>query len=566
MTALTRRWAGLLLAAVMVGQGSGLASEEEPIFSPLPGAVQPEEDATVPPEESVEDSADPVLQEAVPAVQPEMPEILLEEGAAGRSQVSLTLPDLIDLVVTGNRDLRDRQLQRLIERQQLREAESRFDPRFTPAVGVGISQSFEDDFISRGSLPNTIGSISTEVGDRTTLIQSAGVQSQVTTRQGTQIGLVLDALGDPPIGLRVSQPLLRGAGSAVNEAPVDIARLRESQNFYDLQLTLINTVSTTVNQYTNLIQAQEAVKIQAQALERRRRQLDILSALVEAGREAAFDLADSRRSVANAERDLIVAQTRLEAANTDLLDQVGTDRNVLFIASPATVADLFQAAVGRVEPYEVETLLAIAYQRRPDYLQTLLDQDVAQLNQTLAEDGLRWQLNVEGDATLGDFSATTIGVVARRTFDEPELETALVSSEVAIAQQQNRLVQQQITIRNEITNQLNTVRANLVRVNAARRATENARLQLEATRELFARGRQGGTLFQIINQEENLVEAQNQQLQAEIAFLNSVVDLDRAVGLTLETWSGEVDFLPALLVPNSVTEFDTQGVERLVDE
>jgi outer membrane protein TolC len=394
-----------------------------------------------------------------------------------------------------------------------------------------------------------------ELGDRTTLTQSAGVLGTVTTRQGTDIGLTLDALGDTPIGLRFTQPLLRGAGTAINEAPVDIARLQESQNFYALQQTLINTVSTTVTQYTSLVQAQESVAIQAQALARRRQQLEISAALVAAGRRAELELADSRRAIANAESDLLVARNNLEAANTALLDQIGTDQSILFSTAADQVAELFQAAVARVETYDLEVLLAIAYQRRPDYLQTLLDQDIAQLNQQRATDDLRWQLNVEGDANLGDFSQTTVGLVARRTFDEPDLETAQVRSEVQVLQQENRLLQQQIAIRNEISNQLNTVRANLVRVEAARRATENARLQLAVTQELFQRGR-GRTLFEIISQEENLVSAQNQQLQAEITFLNSVVALDQAVGLTLATWSREVDFLPALLPPESQEAFE----------
>ncbi|NEQ46089.1 MAG: TolC family protein [Leptolyngbya sp. SIOISBB] len=528
-------WAGSMLLTLPVTQ---LPAAADPVFQPLPAAPPP----TV----------------ATPS---ELPEATLDTEGLGpnvaitnRSQVSLTLPDLINLVVAGNRALRDRQLQRLIEQQQLVEAESRFDPRLTPAVGLGVNQSFDEDVSLGRSLRGSIGGSSTDIGDRTTLTQSAGLQGAVTTRLGTALNLSLDALGDTPIRLQVTQPLLRGAGTAINETPVEIARLQESQNFLGLQQTLIETVSTTVTQYTSLIQAQEAVAIQAQALARREQQLEISTALVEAGRRAAVELADTRRSVANAERDLLVAQTRLEAANTALLDQLGTDQNVLFVAAAETIRDLFQAAVTRVEPYEVETLVAIAYQQRPDYQQTLLDQDVAQLNLDLAEDDLRWQLNLEGDADLGDFSATTLGLVARRTFDEPNLETARVRREVEIAQQANQLSQQRIAIRNEITNQLNTVRANLVRVEAARRATDNARLQLEATRELFERGRAGGNLFQVISQEENLVDAQNQELLAEIEFLDSVIALDQSVGLTLDTWSREVDFLPALLTPTTVEE------------
>jgi outer membrane protein TolC len=487
-----------------------------------------------------------------------------ELGQSDRPQVALNLTDLINLVVAGNRDLRDRQLQRLIEQQQLVEAESRFDPRFTPAVGLGVTQTFADDFILNRNLRGSIGGSATEIGDRATLTQSAGVLGEVTTRQGTQIGLTLDALGDTPMGLRLTQPLLRGAGTAVNEAPVEIARLQESQNFLGLQQTLIETVSTTVTQYTSLIQAQAAVEIQSQALARRQQQLEILTALVAAGRRAAVELTDTRRSVANAERDLLVAQTGLEAANTALLDQLGTDQNLLFVAAADTIRDLFAAAVARVESYEVETLVAIAYQQRPDYRQRLLDQDVAQLNLAIAADDLRWQLNLEGDADLGDASSTTLGLVARRTFDDPALETARVRREVETAQQANRLSQQRIAIRNEITNRLNTVRTNLVRVDAARRATENARLQLEATRELFERGRSGGNLFQVISQEENLVTAQSQELQAEIEFLNSVVALDQSVGLTLDIWRDEVDFAPALspptttepLAPTDITEIE----------
>ena len=509
---------------------------------------------------------------ATPALSAEPPEfspLPTEPEAltpAGRSQVALSLPELIDLVVTGNRDLRDQQLQRLVQRQELQAAEETFDPRLTPAVGVGVSQSFHDNSPSGGNLPGSIGGTSNDLGDRTTLSQSAGLLGEVTTRQGTEFSLTLDALGDVPIGLQFTQPLLRGAGTAVNEAPVDVARLVEAQNFLELRQTLINTVSTTVTQYTGLIQAQEAVVIQAQALERRRQRLEILTALVEAGRNARVDLADARRSVADAERDLLLAQTQLEEANTALLDQVGTEQPILFVASADTIAELFAVAEARVETLNLEDLVAIAYRGRPDYLQIELDQQVAQLNQLLAEDDLRWQLNVEGNANLGEFSETILGLVARRTFDDPALETELTRSQVGILQSENRLAQLQTAIRNEITNQLNTVQANLARVEAAQRATENARLQLEVTQELFNRGRSGADIFQIITQEENLVQAQDAQLRAEIEFLNSIVNLDQAVGLTLDTWSREVDFLPALLTPNSVDAFETETPAFVIPE
>ena len=535
---------------------------EEPLFGPLPTPTETTEGEAGERPNAERDGLEmetPAEEEILDAETEFLPPDALIE--TDRAQLALSLPELIELVVMGNRDLRDQQLQRLIEQQELQEAEESFDPRLTPAIGVGITQRFDEGLSTPANLPGTIGGTTDELGDRTTLTQSAGLLGEVTTRQGTELSLTLDALGDAPIGLQFTQPLLRGAGTTVNEAPVEAARLTETQNWWALQETLIDTVSTTVIQYTTLIEAQESVVIQAQALERRRERLTILTALVEAGRNARVDLVDAERSIADAERDLLLAQTQLEEANTALLDQIGTEQAILFVASADTIADLFAAAAVRVEAFEVQVLTAIAYERRPDYLQATLDPEVAQLNLLVAENDLQWQLNVEGNAELGDFSETTLGLVLRRTFDEPDLETALIRSQVEVLQAENRLAQLQTTIRNEVTNQLNTVRANLARVDAARRATENARLQLEITQELFDRGRSGADIFRIIDQEEDLVEAQSQQLTAEIEFLNSIVNLDQAVGLTLATWSSAIDFLPTLLTPTLVDAFEVDALE-----
>lgn len=326
---------GAMLLVVPIAQATP-QTNEDPLFGPLPTQTEtpgreerdvPDSEGDLLETEQEEENEIPETEEDLPDAETATPDLELPE--TDRSQLALSLPELIELVVMGNRDLRDQQLQRLIEQQELQEAEEQFDPRWTPAVGVGITQRFNEGFATGGNLPGTIGGDTTELGDRTTLTQSAGLLGEITTRQGTELNLTLDALGDPPIGLQFTQPLLQGAGTAVNEAPVDIARLTEAQNWLELQATLIATVSTTVIQYTTLIEAQESVVIQAQALERRRERLQILKALVDAGRNARVDLVDADRSVADAERDLLLAQTQLEEANTALLDQIGTEQAIL---------------------------------------------------------------------------------------------------------------------------------------------------------------------------------------------------------------------------------------------
>ena len=141
---------------------SEAASEAAPVFSPLPGEGDPSTQTTPAP------AAVPSREAASPTDEP------LREDATlipGRPQIALTLPELLTLVVTGNRDLRARQLQRLVAQQQLQDAEAAFDPRFTPAVGIGVSQSFDAGLRGGGNLPGSIGGTATELGDRTTLTQ-----------------------------------------------------------------------------------------------------------------------------------------------------------------------------------------------------------------------------------------------------------------------------------------------------------------------------------------------------------------------------------------------------------
>ena len=63
-----------------------------------------------------------------------------------------------------------------------------------------------------------------------------------------------------------------------------------------------------------------------------------------------------------------------------------------------------------------------------------------------------------------------------------------------------------------MTDRLRDVTSGLAQVEAAQRATEAAQLQLQVTQEKFKRGRDGTTLFDISQQEENLVGAQNAEV------------------------------------------------------
>ena len=253
-------------------------------------------------------------------------------------------------------------------------------------------------------------------------------------------------------------------------------------------------------------------------------------------------MSETQRSVAEAERDLSNARRDRVQANTALLNLIGSDDDIVFEASREVVNQLFNAAVARVQDYNPQSLIEAAFQRSVEFRQAQLTQEGNRLNQLVAEDNRRWELNLTGRGNLGDFSDGSMGLVATRTFGDPSLETALVQSRVTLQQGENTLASLQESIRNNVTTELNTVRSNLDAIEAARRARESAERQLDLSQAQFERG--SINLFELTTQEDNLVNAQNAELDAEINFLNSIAQLESTVGITLERWQANIDLGP----------------------
>lgn len=475
------------------------------------------------------------LAESLPLVPPPTEAAPVPQGEP--QVVPLTLSDLLTLTLEGNRDLRNRVLDRTVERQTLAAAEQTFDPRFTPTLEVNATLT---EFGGVEGSESELGAVL--LGGRTDFDQRVLLNTNLVTRLGTDIVLGLTPLeGGQLFQFRVSQPLLRGFGAAINEAPVNQARLGEISNQLALRQTVIDTLTTAIVGYNDLVNAQAQVEIQTQALARRQRQLEIVQALVQAGRRAPIDLFDPERSLADAEGSLVNAQNQLDQANNAILNLIGTDRNLRFVVSLDAVRELYAIAAEEVLAYQPEALVTVALAQRTDYRQAQLQQQQQALDLLIAQDELRWQLNAVADGTLGDSSVGVLGLVATRVFGDPDPETNRVASEIALQQQDNTLAQLQNEIRNDAIARLAEARSNLQQVEAAERATLNARRQVDADQ---ARG--GRDLFEAISQEESLVTAQTNELAARIAFLNSVARLEQTVGITLERWVGEINLSPEL--------------------
>jgi outer membrane protein len=95
------------------------------------------------------------------------------------------------------------------------------------------------------------------------------------------------------------------------------------------------------------------------------------------------------------------------------------------------------------------------------------------------------------------------------------------------------------TIALEVRNALTQVDMNRARIETAETTRQYAEQQLEAEQTKFSLGT--STLRFVLEEQRNVAQAQTNEVQSIVNFTKSLVDLDRAMGLTLRKNNIEID-------------------------
>ncbi|MEM7797349.1 MAG: TolC family protein, partial [Cyanobacteria bacterium P01_C01_bin.118] len=142
----------------------------------------------------------PIEEESASDSEPSAEELLSNPEKDGNSvqTLSLTETDVVTLLLQNSRELKNAVLDRIAQQQELREAESIFEPDFTPTLSLEINDASGTD---------------------TDITQEARLGTEVLTPLGTTLEVTVDLLEEQELGLTVTQPLLRGFGRDVTTAP-----------------------------------------------------------------------------------------------------------------------------------------------------------------------------------------------------------------------------------------------------------------------------------------------------------------------------------------------------------
>ncbi|MFB8792705.1 MAG: TolC family protein [Microcoleus sp.] len=440
--------------------------------------------------------------------------------------VELTLPEVVFLGLENNRDIKNQYLDRIVQKQDLAVAEGQFLPIFTPELSVSAIRLRNGGSVNINEEAKLSAKVSVKIptgGD----ISFAWVGNQ------TQ-----DSLSQN-LTLNFNQPLLRGAGVAVNKAPIEIARLNEKRNLLSLKSTLINTINSAISAYRNLIQAQERVKISKGSLEIARRQFQIDRALIQAGRKAKVDIFTNETDVANRELAVLDSENQLKTARLALLQILDIDRNINIIA--------VESPPEESNSLDFNKILQLAMSNNPKYLQTQLQLESAKYDLLLAENKRRWDLKVNASYTnnASNLSESTsdlrAGLVLNREFGNRGIERDFQRSRVSLLQAENNLKEQNQKLEVDVTNAIRAINYNRKQMEMAKKSRELAEKQLEIEQDKLRLGLGISRTINIVNAQNALVQDKNAELNARIAYFNALTNLDQIIGTTLETWQVKIE-------------------------
>ncbi|OCR00989.1 transporter [Oscillatoriales cyanobacterium USR001] len=454
------------------------------------------------------------------------PPTVKPESMQDESGVELTLSEVVFLGLENNREIKNQYLDRIVQKQDLAVAESKFSPSFTPELSVSAIRLRNGGSANINEQAKLSAKVSIKIPTGGDISFSwIGTQTQDSLRQNLQLSF--------------NQPLLRGSGAAVNKASIEIARLAEKRNILNLKSTLIDTITSAILAYRELIKAQEQVKISQSSLEIARRQLEINQVLIQAGRLAKVEIFSGEKAVADQEVTVLATADQLKRARLALLQILDIDRNLNIIAVESSSVE--------AHALDFKNMIQLAMSNSPNYLQVLLDREIAKYNLLLAEDRRRWNLNVNASynnnaSNSGNGNSDLrAGLVLTREFGNRGIERDFQSSRVSLLKAENNLTERNQQLEIQVTNAIRDISLNLKQVELAKKSRELAEKQLEIEQEKLRLGLGNSRTIDIVNFQNALIQARNTELNAKIDYFNALTNLDKIIGTTLETWQVKIE-------------------------
>ena len=372
----------------------------------------------------------------------------------------------------------------------------------------------------------------------------------------------------------VGQHLLRDRGRVSTMRQILIGRNNEKISETQFEIQITNLLAQAQRTYWDLVFAGEDLKVKQRSLDLAQRTLDENKMKVEIGTLAPIDVVQTQSEVASRREQFVVSTYTVTATEDQIKKLTSSDKDPAMFLVKLQASELPRRPE-MVEIPSLEEAIKIALENRPELRQANIEIENRGIevdytkNQTLPllditasynQNGTGGTQTIRGQVlgsnqVLGvvpggignafnqlfgyNYTGYSIGfnltIPLSNKAAHADYERAL--TEQRLSQSRLEVTAQQIAL--EVRNALTQVEMNRARIETARTTRELSSQRLDAEQTKFNLGT--STIRFVLEEQRNVAQAETNELQATVNFTKSLVDLDRAMGMTLRRNNIEVD-------------------------
>lgn len=403
---------------------------------------------------------------------------------------AITLDQAIDLAQRRNRDLQIAALQVEQQRFALRQAKAALYPAVSANAGITRSDSAQAAIAAKqAGLPNRPNANNSFSG-------SVGLNYDVFTS------------GQRSASIRAAE-----------------SSLRSTEKAYQVQLRQLRL--DVANDYYDLQQADESIKIAQQTVENGQENLRVAQARESAGLGTRFDVLQAQVSLSNNQQQLIQAQSQQQVSRRQLAQRLSLPEVVTVVSADAV------AISGQWTPTLEESIVQ-ALQNRSELGQVLDQRDIALQNRKVALGSLGPQLTFNANIALADdladnnLGAYGYGVgaqVSKTIFDGGAAKAIASQQQINSSIAETQFDSFKNVIRFQVEQNYYTLQSSRERISTTRCAIEQAEQGLTLAK--LRRDNGVGTSLEVSNATTDLAQARNNYLAAIISYNRALSALQR---------------------------------------
>ena len=477
------------------------------------------------------------------------------EGETSGETVRLSLAECVQIALQENPQILVDRYEPLKADADILSARGEFDP------AIQSTGTYNRSSVSADQQTQQFGGVTSVESYRTTVNSAVAGKLHYGTQynlalnmqkeESTYGGFIEEFSGN--LALTLTQPLLRGFGKEANLVRVRAAQNARKVGVAQLRLTIMTSIADVIRGYWDLVGAIENVRVQEGALRNAERLMETSATREEIGTAAELEVLQAKAGVATRQSELISSRSRVADAADRLKQLLGMRDGTMFSRAqivPIDRPNMEDITIFNPADFEASLDVSIgrALEHRPELEMSDLEIANAELDILQARNQNLPQFDLTGTYGRGGrdhkLRQTLYGIreaqdkfysygfqasipirnrAGRGTLMRGEL-TGRQAEQRREQTRQNLMLNVQLAARNVATNRV------LVESNRQARRMQEVNVVAEEKRLLLG----VTTSYQVLQVQEDLTAAQTQEVQAQIAYEQSLVDLQLAEGMLLD--------------------------------